>query len=346
MSDRQFDIRDISIIFRNAAAELTTRYQGRRPFPDERKYAMPWLNHADAIMNLYQEIDSVPKKHFLTEEQKTEVEAFRKHLVNLFGYEIKSGSGNLGVANAIGKRFSQDSETLRIEFERLEMEAASLESWLPQLESSVTSTNARLAVQSSISNSKYIFRKIGDTWQVAFDFEHASGLKNSKGLTHIAALFKTPTTTVPALDLLGRPECLALTDEVEQLEMSHWSSNNPKLDAKAKRSYKKRLEDIELEMAEAKKNHDQIGLERLQEEKQSLIDELKASIGLGGRDRQLGGPTPEVRAAKTVSKAIERAKHALRQKGMGKLADHIRDSIQLVGTGFVYNPSILPDWDF
>ena len=60
------------------------------------------------------------------------------------------------------------------------------------------------------------------------------------------------------------------------------------LDEQARRAYRARLREIEAELAEAEAANDPGRAERLEEEKERLLDEMRKATGLGGRDRKMG----------------------------------------------------------
>ena len=87
-----------------------------------------------------------------------------------------------------------------------------------------------------------------------------------------------------------------------------------------------------------KQNHNSARQVQLEEERQGIIKELQHATGKLGQARQLGGRTPEEKAAQAVAKAVERAVNHLRETNLPALADHLQLTIRQVGSGFVYHP--------
>jgi hypothetical protein len=95
--------------------------------------------------------------------------------------------------------------------------------------------------------------------------------------------------------LLGRPG-----QEVHVLDLVEGSGGpsraetgtdtGPMIDAAARSAYRRRLVDLEEEIDEASRDHDQGRLEKLGAEKDFLAAELSAALGLGGRVRVTGDP--------------------------------------------------------
>ena len=79
----------------------------------------------------------------------------------------------------------------------------------------------------------------------------------------------------------------------------------PILDPEAKAAYRRRLEELEAEIAEAEAWRDGERAERAREEKEFLVQALAGAVGLGGRDR-LAASAAE-RARINVTRAIKAA---------------------------------------
>ena len=77
------------------------------------------------------------------------------------------------------------------------------------------------------------------------------------------------------------------------------------LDARARSAYRRRLEDLADEMAEAESFGDLERAARARAESDALIDQLAAAVGLGGRDRVAASEAERARSA--VTKAVKSA---------------------------------------
>jgi hypothetical protein len=80
------------------------------------------------------------------------------------------------------------------------------------------------------------------------------------------------------------------------------------LDDEARRSYQRRLEDLEETVAEAESFGDAARAARAKEEIEMLGAELGRAVGLGGRARRAGGAAERARSAvqRRIKNALER----------------------------------------
>jgi hypothetical protein len=106
------------------------------------------------------------------------------------------------------------------------------------------------------------------------------------------------------------------------------------LDDRARREYKHRLDELERELADADAGHDLGRAEALHAERDALVDQLSAAVGLGGRARRLGDPGE--RARKAVSARIRDAIARI-DAVHPALAAHLRESVT-TGTFCSYQP--------
>ena len=105
----------------------------------------------------------------------------------------------------------------------------------------------------------YVFRKTSNTWVVRFKTKRATGLKDLKGMSHIAVLLSHPNPPRPidSSQLLFRDRDPSRRAAVEgTMEVSENERGQDALDDQALREYRNRLVDIEGRLAEAKKNDD------------------------------------------------------------------------------------------
>lgn len=144
------------------------------------------------------------------------------------------------------------------------------------------------------------FIRTGTVWQV--EFRRSVTVVDSKGMRHLAVLLGRPGHEIHVLELVegsgGPSGAEAGTD------------TGPMIDAAARSAYRRRLVDLEEEIDEASRDHDQGRLAKLEPEKAFLVSELSAALGLGGRVRVTGDRTERARKAVamrigTALKAIE-----------------------------------------
>jgi len=136
----------------------------------------------------------------------------------------------------------------------------------------------------------------GEYWTAAWQGV-AFRLRDAIGLAHLTRLLATPGQELHALDLAapaaaggGRP---AITAD---------SGGGPVLDQQAKAAYRRRLQELADELAEAEAWDDSGRAARARAEWEALTAQLAAAVGLGGRDRTTG--TSAERARVSVTKAL------------------------------------------
>ena len=106
------------------------------------------------------------------------------------------------------------------------------------------------------------------------------------------------------------------------------------LDPQAKAAYKRRLDALQADVAEAQRWNDLARVTTAQAEIDFLTAELAAAVGLGGRDRRVASSAE--RARLMVTKAIRAALHKLRDQHPA-LGHHLATSIT-TGTFCTYTP--------
>lgn len=169
-----------------------------------------------------------------------------------------------------------------------------------------------------------VFLKQGKTWRLVFEGV-TRGVRHSNGMDYIAELLRNPHQEIHSArlrDLVAgeRPRALGSAGEV--------------LDTAALRDLKKRLDDNKAEQAEAAELRDEIRQEKLQEEFESLREELARATGLGGRQRHAASDFERARQA--VSRAVHRAIEAISREHE-PLGRHLDLSLK-IGDVLVYAP--------
>lgn len=181
------------------------------------------------------------------------------------------------------------------------------------------------------------FVREGDFWLVAFH-GHATRLRDAKGLRYLARLLALPGKEVHTLDLVGgyeRPVGEIPTGELETGDVRH-----PLLDEQAKRAYRRRIEDLRAQIAEAEEFHDLERRETAARELDQLVEALATAVGLGGRDRTASSASERARVAST--RAIRAAIGRIREE-LPELGQHLDVAIK-TGTYLSYqtDPSVTP----
>jgi tetratricopeptide (TPR) repeat protein len=169
----------------------------------------------------------------------------------------------------------------------------------------------------------------GDYWLVVFGGS-AARVRDSKGLRYLARLLAAPGRELTALELVAL-ERSAPEGEVP----SHTDSDaGPLLDVRAKDAYRRRLTEIEEDLAEAHALGDIARLQQASAEREFLARELSRAVGLGGRERRAGSASERARSA--VTRAMRQALARIREHHPA-LAEHLDRTIR-TGTQCVYLP--------
>lgn len=157
-------------------------------------------------------------------------------------------------------------------------------------------------------------------------------LPDAKGLRDLAVLLARPDHEVHVLDLVeatgGAPAELVP------------GGVGPVLDGVARQAYARRLEELEDDLDSAALDHDEGRLEALAEEKEFLLAELGAALGLGGRTRVAADPVE--RARKAVTMRIGTALKAV-ESVHPELGRHLRNSVS-TGRFCCYRPEEPVTW--
>ena len=182
----------------------------------------------------------------------------------------------------------------------------------------------------------------GDYWSV-----HYAGttvrLKDTKGLHDIARLLAADGTEVAAVDLIGaRTPAGARISSLSDKGFGVERDAGDLLDPEAREQYRSRVRELELELEDAAAAHDPIREERARDERDFLLAELRAAVGLHGRTRRAIDPSERARKAVTwrIRDAITRTESA-----HPSLGHHLRRSVR-TGTLCVYDPPEPTRWTF
>jgi hypothetical protein len=161
----------------------------------------------------------------------------------------------------------------------------------------------------------------GDTWLVEFGRSRAR-LRDKRGLHHLRTLLEHPGVEVPALTLATDDHALAGTRE------------SALLDDQAVREYRRRITDLQDDVAEATANNDFERASRAEAELDALVSQLAAATGLAGRPRRFTGA--DERARVSVTKAIRSAIAHLSAE-LPELGRHLTATVH-TGSRCVYRP--------
>ncbi|UCC31272.1 MAG: hypothetical protein JSU86_03150 [Phycisphaerales bacterium] len=192
--------------------------------------------------------------------------------------------------------------------------------------------------QQSDTTPEYCFRQKGDMWEVRFGKENGS-FEARKGFGIIARLLQFPNSQKPisALDLQGCDSLRAGTSHTQQ----------PRLDNEAIAKYKERLDEIEVEIEAANKREDLAEAERLDREKEQILEEFRPALNIRGQSRSLGPSSNAEKARVAVRRNLDRAYDRLEgaTPPLPALAGHLRESIRTEGGAYAYRPPTPLNWD-
>lgn len=177
----------------------------------------------------------------------------------------------------------------------------------------------------SVPAEEAAFRREGDYWSVLFD-DRVSRVKDSKGMRYLSRLLTRPEVEIHVLDLVAGDAATGTRSPRE--------GGFEVLDARAKAAYRRRIEELRGEVAEADSWNDPERASRAREELEALAEELTGAVGLSGRDRR--SATSAERARVSVTRAIRNAIGRLEETNPA-LARHLDNSVR-TGTFCSYAP--------
>jgi hypothetical protein len=187
-----------------------------------------------------------------------------------------------------------------------------------------------------------VLRREGEYWSIAYEGD-TFALKDSKGLRYLGRLLREPGREIHALDLAAGEQRVRNAARTPEPGLTHSHGDAGEiLDAQAKAEYRRRLDELEDELEEARAFGDTERAARAEGERDFLVRELAGAIGLGGRDRRMGSPSERARVS--VTRAIRSALARI-QEHSPALGDHLERTIR-TGTYCSYTPDprALIDW--
>jgi pimeloyl-ACP methyl ester carboxylesterase len=202
--------------------------------------------------------------------------------------------------------------------------------WYGDAQSVIDTTLRFLAGRSpAVPRRDNAFVRNGEVWTLTFGGTTVH-LKHSKGLADLAQLVSAPGVDLEAI-------ALATGNSTEQQKNI---AGEPVLDRRALASYRARLRELEEGLEEAESRDDVQRHERLDAERQTLLDELRKATGLGGRTRKMADDAE--RARKAVSGRIRQAIATIRAVHPS-LGEHL-ESCVATGTYCSYSPKVSANW--
>jgi predicted ATPase len=178
-----------------------------------------------------------------------------------------------------------------------------------------------------------VFRRDGQFWTLSFRGRTVR-MKDAKGLHDLAWLISEPTREVHVLDLAGArsdPTGPTVTGVGDLGEL---------LDTRARAEYRRRLAELEDEVADAARCNDLARAERAGAERDFIAAELAAALGLDGRPRRAGDPAERARKAVTARIRLTIGRIDREHSDLGR---HLANSVR-TGTNCSYRPETPVLW--
>ncbi len=177
------------------------------------------------------------------------------------------------------------------------------------------------------------FRREGEYWTVAFGGAVVR-MRDAKGLGYLARLLRDPHREFHVLDLLVGDPPRGSDAAREDGLVTAAPDAGVVLDAPAKRAYRERIADLEMEIEQARRWNDVERAARVEDELDALTRGLAGALGLGGRDRRAASDSE--RARTSVTKAVRRAVERLEAE-IPELGRHLSLAVH-TGTFCSYEP--------
>jgi pimeloyl-ACP methyl ester carboxylesterase/class 3 adenylate cyclase len=186
-----------------------------------------------------------------------------------------------------------------------------------------------------------VFRRDGEYWTVGYRGLVVT-LRDSKGLHDLARLLAEPGCEVHVLDLAaeGTDSRSISPAAVADAGLAPVGRGEPVIDGIARAQYKRRIAELEADVAEAQDRGDPAAVAVAQEELDAIIAELTAAYGLGGRPRR--SPDHVERARKAVSRRVRNTIGRI-ERAHPRLGRHLQTSIR-TGTFCSYEPESDVHW--
>jgi len=190
-------------------------------------------------------------------------------------------------------------------------------------------------------NTGHLFRREGEYWTISFEGVTCR-LRDVRGLHFLAQLLDRPGQEVHALEIAGgSTEALStagdhvIADAARGGTIPGPSDAGEVLDPEARASYRRRLDELRTDLAEAREFNDLGRIEHAETEIEFLTRELSQAVGLGGRTRRAASTAERARV--NVTRGIRTAIAKLRENHP-RLGEHLSESVR-TGTFCCYAPA-------
>jgi tetratricopeptide (TPR) repeat protein len=215
------------------------------------------------------------------------------------------------------------------------------------LDDPLASAATPIAIEVGPHSVSAVFRRAGDLRHTSFGTASAV-LKDLKGFRYVERLLVEPGREFHVLDLVAVEQGTLPTNShaVGPVDLDgqvgNAGSGLPMLDEAARNAYRRRLAEIDDDIDTAALMNDPARRQRAEQEREFLLAELTASVGLGGRLRSVGSDAERARTAVTRS-----IRYALEQlaRHQPAMSGHLEHAIR-TGTycRYVVDPVNPIDW--
>ena len=173
------------------------------------------------------------------------------------------------------------------------------------------------------------FRREGDVWLLRFGGLDAR-VRDTKGMADLSVLLARPGVEVHVAELVGATDGVRVP-----------GSRDASLDDVAIAGYRSRLRELTIEEDEADAAGDPERSAQARAEREAIVDQLSADLGLGGAARS--APDWVERARKAVRRRVDAALKRIEAEHPSG-GRHLRRSIK-TGAFCCYDPAELVDWE-
>jgi len=182
---------------------------------------------------------------------------------------------------------------------------------------------ARIEVAATAPTETNVLHHEGDYWSVLFE-GHTVRVRDVKGMRYLAQLLTHPGREFHVLDLVA-------AETGQRMELGDAGEI---LDERAKTAYRRRLAEIDDDIAQARALRDAGREAQADAERDFLVRELARGVGLGGRDRRAASASERARSG--VTRAI---RHGIARIGEHHppLGEHLDRAVR-TGTYCAYAP--------
>lgn len=183
-----------------------------------------------------------------------------------------------------------------------------------------------------------VFRRTGESWTVGLDGT-STNVRDSKGMRLLDVLLSNPGRDVSARDLEAWVSAGAAVGAAALAAVAAGDAG-PLLDEKARDAYRRRLEALDVELADADADGYAERSQRLHTERAALLAELRRATGLAGRARRAGAGDERARlnVTRALRSAVRRIHVSAPQVGL-----HLDDAL-VTGNCCAYRPAEHVDW--